>query len=482
MSSRVAALLVVVLSSCLGLGRAVAADPAHPARIDSAERYVKAFLRMYELPASEHDALATANAAMTRAQRWWLPHLSLRESLEGHDGGVNLDLSLSVRTLLFDATAVPELEAAIADVTLRAAVADGARTSGLAAFLQDVAAYALLAPAGDIAAAAVTDPGDAGTLPDPLSLPPARREAFEAALSALQGARWLASAVHDVQGRLALTLSVPVATLAPPAAANVEDLILMSIAPLVASSAPGAAQVGEAGLLESSVIGNNGVTANDAAVSRCLESAPAVRVAHARRDLTLSRARAAASPDVALELVAGADHELALTGGGQGSSPSATVGLEARFVLPDSWPVAGRVSAGVDLSGARQSAELSWPPDGSPVLYEPDAADVYAGEIAAATWEARSLLRAFEQAAADRGRLERQLAWAVRDAYPKVTTEKAKALATDPLSTAWGDVGVRGDHSLTRLRVETTLARLGALSAAINLAAHCATLPTASGD
>lgn len=438
--------------------------------IRTVEEYLAAFDQRYETPAAEHDSVALADAALHRAESWWWPRLSLREELRAGANGPVLDLSLSSTMVVYDATSVPDIEVAHADLALRTAVAEQARVGATAAFLHDVIAYAVLVPARDLARAAVAASGGDQESPDPLALPPSQRGPFEASISEIDGARWLEGAVRDVEERLAHTLAVPLGSLSAPA---LEDAI--ALAGKSVARVRGLRYAGRDG-----PSGNRaGVASLATLVARCVDRAPATRVAHARHALTLSRERASRATDFVLQLVASADHSLALNGAAPGSPLTATVGLQASIDLPDGWPVAGSLRASVDLSGASQSAELSWPPTTKAALHEPNGQAVLADETKAATWDARALWQAYEQAKAERDRRERALAWAVLDAYPALSIMKVKSLSAQPLSADWHTTDAGADMALTRPRIEAALAHLGQLAAATDLAAFCGALPAA---
>ncbi|HEX7000819.1 MAG TPA: hypothetical protein VF164_03910, partial [Trueperaceae bacterium] len=62
------------------------------------------------------------------------------------------------------------------------------------------------------------------------------------------------------------------------------------------------------------------------------------------------------------------------------------------------------------------------------------------------------------------------------DSYPDLETAEAARLAADPLSDEWWAASLPLDPALTRPRIETVLARLGELSAALDLAGFCGTI------
>ncbi len=456
------AVLVLVVA---GLGRAAGNGPASIAAVDTVGQYLEAFDAAYRLPAAEHDPVAMARSALREAESWWLPRVSLRESLHGGTGGTVLDLSVSGEMLVLDATAASDLAAARADMTYRTAVAAQARVDATVAFLQDLVAYALLTPAARLAVATSEAIEDPSSVSDPLALPPSRRGEYEAALGARDAAAWLSAAVRDVEGRLAQRLSVPVSTLAAPSVAEVAAFVAEALDPLVSPHLSGTA----ARPLRTSGL--------DEPVARCLARAPALDVATARRDLAYARRASAGAPDVLLELTTGLDTTVPLAGTAAGPPASARVGLEARFVLPDSWPVAGTLSATAALTGLSQTAEVSWPPRTQPVFAAVDPGEDHAAEVTAATWDARASLQALEQARAESERRQRALAWAVLDSYPEVSVTDASSLASDPLSRGWLAAGLPLDPALTRLRIEAVLARLGELTAALDLVGFCGTLP-----
>src|SRR5690606_37456147 len=127
---------------------------------------------------------------------------------------------------------------------------------------------------------------DPSSVSDPLVLPPSRRSAYEAALGARDAAAWLSGAVRDVEERLAQRLSVPVSTLAAPSVAEVAAFVAEAMDPLVS---PHRSETAARPPLTSGL---------DEQVARCLERAPALEVAAARRDLAHARHAAAAAPDV----------------------------------------------------------------------------------------------------------------------------------------------------------------------------------------
>lgn len=472
------------------------AHAGEPAGADALTAYLTAFELTYVVSPAEGDAVAAAQAAVHAAAADASPRLSLREGLRVGANGLELDLGVRLRMPLHDATAAPRLAMADADLALQRLYAQEARAAALAAFLSDLAALAVLAPAADLARAtgAAADAAVLAT-PDPLALPPDEREAYEAATRARETATWLARTLADLHARVEGRLGglwpgpetgAPRTAPAPPAPADLEAALAAAYAlargaakaPHRAGTRPPVGPDAPAPGAGAPPAPPRAVRAEDDAVALCLTGSGAARIARARHAHALRVAAVDAAPDLRVTLTGGLDHSVSWGGAAGGGGPTGSIGVEARFVLPSGWPLAGSVGAEVGWDGLSQDLQVSWPPPfGAAPSVRPD--EQLADELLLVAQDARALLRALASAGAERSRQARLLAWALLDATPDLPPAAAERLSRSPWDPGWPLIEGSDALRLAELRLDAALAHLGELSAAIAVAAHCGLLPTA---
>ncbi len=458
--SRAALTVLVVCCAPATLG---SAPPATV--LSSLDAYLVAFATAQRTSLPELHGVEAAAAALLDAERALLPRVSFRESLGYRHERLGLDLAVGLDLPLHDASAGPSVALAAADLELQSLYAEAAREAAAGAFLSDLAALAVLSPATEMASTYATARRFAAlTARDALLLPPAAREAFEAVARARTTAAWLEGARHDTVERLARRLSLPAASLrAPP----LEDV---------------AALLDDASERLGKTTGAGGGAA-ERRVASCVSGSAGARVAAARHAHALRGAEHDAAADLRLTLTAGLDYSATLLGppsfGADGLGMS--LGVHVRYLLPPGAPLGGSVSASAGTSGVSQDAQVSWPPSSRAPLSQLDPAAQLAGELADLAAAARAHLRELAAAGAERVQRERRLAWALIDAAPALPRAEVERLARVPLDPSWPSFSPVDDLHLAQLRLEVALARLGELSAAAQLAAHCGSLPAWDG-
>lgn len=433
----------------LDAARVADVDPGALVQLQSLGDYLAAFGHSYRLPEAERAGLEAAQYGHQASALETGPRLSLRERLD-LDGELELGLNLEVP--LFDATAASRRALAQTEVKLRTLQAEAAHDAALAAFLQDVAALSLLAPAADLATALSEDQALAWVdTVDATGLPPETRGVYEGVLRAREMAAWLEDVRADTTMRIARRLGNASYELTPPAFHEFAG----ALAPAVA-------------------LGDEADP-----VAACLAASPAVRMARARHEYAVRADEHEAALDLSVTLSGSLSSAVPLwaEAGFPTRGTFGAVGVQARLFLPQDWPVGGTLGVHAGTEGAFQELYLSWPHAVVAPSVPPDPGEQLAGELAMAADDARSYLRALRSARAERERSERALAWALIDAAPQTGPDDAQRLASDPWGPGWPSLPLEDHLLLAETRLETALARLRELGAAIDLAAHCGLLP-----
>ena len=381
---------------------------ASPTVLESVTDYLRAFAAAYAPDPYDRAVLLDAEYAASRAGGTMAPHLTFEQSLDWSAySTLNLDLEAGISMPLYDSRARSSRALTAVDLAAAEASLAAARAAAELSFFVDLATFAALAEASQALAPVLERLNEVPVQSDPtfdaMLLAPGDRGLYEAQLRLFGMHAFLTDQRSEVAHRIAHLVGVSDDRVAAP-----------SIAVVRAAIPP------------------------RQTVDVCLSTSPMVAAARLRHEQATHFAALDATTPFTLEL--SSDLEATLLGPGPTGgtafqwTPSATVALEARLGLPpgrSQWQrVDGTLTASASPTGASQSLRVSWPNPPQPTVLEPDPDAALADELSLVESEVRALVRAVDQAASERARLQRALGWVLLDAYG--TTAGAPAVSPAP--------------------------------------------------
>lgn len=445
------------------------------------DEYLAVFERSYRPPDHELAALRVAEAALTGARHGSSPRLTLGQELDWDDfSTVTLGLETGVELPLISSSAAAETELAELDLQVSRHAQRLSFAEAKANLLVDLAHLATITWARLLVADAVRLVESAGTRwsmdSDLGYVPPAERDAFDSVQRLFDTQLWLDQQSEALHRRLARTLSLAPEDIQPP---SLDDL----------------------GRYLDSASGSLADPENHpaaAAVPGCFEASPLVAAARLRHAQSVAHDALLDLPEYTLGLSARLGYAFgpwprSPSAGGFGSSAAAqgdfngAIAIEARYAVPEGWPLAGDLTVSVRPRGLEQSLDLAWPPLPRPRPVEVDRDRELATELENIAVDLTNLQRARLLAHDDRLRVERQLSWAVIDLDPAIDEPTLRHLLTLAVtSTAVGILGrapvdaapadMLPELELAELRLQLAFARLAEITAQVEYLSACGSL------
>lgn len=475
-----ARLVIVVVFATTTTGPVQASQPAAPpdgvadlAPLHTVEQYLSAFESNYVPPEHELAAWHVAEAAASRSANELGPRLWLTQGLEWATfSELSLDLNLGVELPLLSPTADAAHDLAQVDLASQRQSRLISRSEAKASLLVDLANLATLDWAQQLLGAALLRTAEVvvGQANDDGYVAAEDRELHKALERLRDTARWLDQQTQAVYRRLGRSLDRPATTLAIPRLTDIDDHL--------------------------------NAAAQSLSPATCAQKSPLIAAARWRHRQNVASDTLDAAPHYEIGVSARVGYSLAPTIGAQvGAAVGATVGaatpatsgaafsaairLEGRYLLPESWPVAGSLGVGASPAGLDQRWELSWPPPARPARVVSDRQRQLAEELEDVAADLQALRSEWLAAREDQERLERELSWLLVDVSPGTDESTVRrwleAALESPTMDAWPEAapaaaGIAPQLDSVELRLQIAFERLAELTARARYLAACGSL------
>ncbi len=490
--------LILLAAPWLGFASASSAPEAGAVTLEPSNALsalLAAFEASYQPPEHEAAAWRVARATLERSENGLSPRLALAQELEWDEfDALSLELGLDLEVPLLSPKARAEQELAEVDLAVQLQAGRASRAQAKASFIVDLAGLATIDWAEQLVSAArlrIDGLGWGSSPPHTGYVPPAERELFKAAQRLHDTAQWLAQESRTLRLRLTRSIGSPADELMRPQLRDIE-LFLHTLSGELADqlAAPTTASRGP--------VRGEPPTASDSGA--CYASSPLVAAARLRHAQNLANDTAQATPDYEVGLSAHLGYAVTPwsgasrvgaglgAGAGVGGELNGAVRIEGRYLLPESWPLAGSVSVEAGLEGLEQRLELSWPPLPRPGDDPVDRERQLANELEDVASHLLAARRAWLAAQEDKNRLARDLSWLLVDASPGIAEaalqRQLEAALTSPAlgavkgaRSAGAGGEVPADERLllesVELRLQYAFARLAELTALTDYLVAC---------